>query len=98
MKITGRQRAYLSKKAHELHPYVMVGGDGVTPAIIKAIEEALESHELIKVKFQDHKATRRELAPEIAEKTDSLLVKIIGNIAVLFRSARDPEKRNIVLP
>ncbi|MBI9103309.1 MAG: YhbY family RNA-binding protein [Spirochaetales bacterium] len=98
MKITGRQRAYLSKKAHDLHPYVMVGGDGLTSAVIKAVEEALESHELIKVKFQDHKSARRELAPEMAVKTDALLVKIIGNVAVLFRTARDPEKRTISLP
>ena len=97
MKLKGSRRAYLSRMAHELNPVVMIGGEGVTPGVLRAVEEALESHELIKVKFQDHKEVRRTLAPGIAEETDATLVRIIGNIAVYYRSARNPENRKIII-
>ena len=98
MKITSRQRSFLSKLAHDLHPYVMIGGGGVTAPVIRAVNEALSSHELIKVKFQDHKAVRKQLAPDIAERTGAELVRLIGNVAVLYRPAEDFEKRKITLP
>ncbi len=98
MNLSGSQRSFLSKRAHDLNPIVIVGGDGVTPGIIRAVDEALECHELIKVRFLDHKQARHKLAPEIARDVQAILVRIIGNIAVFYRIARKPENRDLKLP
>ncbi len=76
----------------------MVGGGGISDGVIEAVKEALESHELIKVKFVDHKEERRPLADEMATASRAELVRIIGNIAVLYKPAYDPENRRISLP
>lgn len=96
--LKGFQRAYLSKKAHNLHPLVMIGQHGLSDAVVTATDDALAHHELIKVKFQDFKEERQSISRELAEKTDALLVSVIGNIAILFREAREPEKRNYRIP
>jgi RNA-binding protein len=51
-------------------------------------------HELVKVRFVGLKEERRTLAPELAERTSSLLVQTVGNVAVYFRpssSGSQPE-------
>ncbi|MDC7233279.1 MAG: ribosome assembly RNA-binding protein YhbY [Spirochaetales bacterium] len=96
--LKGFQRSYLSKKAHSLKPVVMIGGNGLTDAVIKAVDAELENHEMIKVKFVDHKEARREIAEELAEKTDAQLVRVIGNIAVLYRYQTEHDKRIYHVP
>lgn len=98
MELKGSQRSYLSKTAHSLNPVVMIGGGGLTDGVIGAVKEALECHELIKVRFIDHKEDRKELATEMAEKSQAELVRLIGNVAVLYKEAYDPDERRIVIP
>jgi RNA-binding protein len=98
MQLTGFQRSYLSKMAHPLSPVVMVGGAGVTDAVVDAVKAALESHELIKVKFVDHKEEKRDLASQLAEQAHAELVRVLGNMAVLYKEAYDPQNRSITLP
>jgi RNA-binding protein len=78
-------RSFLKAKAQELKPVVMVGKGGLDQRIIKALDEALASHELVKVKFQAFKDEKRELSEELALKTESDLVSIIGFIATFYR-------------
>jgi RNA-binding protein len=47
---------------------VKIGKQGITDQLIKAIGTALEDHELIKVKFVDHKDEKNSMVPQIAEK------------------------------
>ncbi|HON78335.1 MAG TPA: ribosome assembly RNA-binding protein YhbY [Spirochaetota bacterium] len=82
---TFAQRRKLKKEAHHLHPVIQVGKAGVNEGVIKAIDEALNSHELIKIKFVDGKEAKRELSQEIADATASAIVTIIGNVLVLYR-------------
>lgn len=98
MELKGFQRSYLMKLAHDISPLVMLGTKGLTDALINQTNEALEHHELIKVKFQDYKKSRKELTAQLTEATGSQLVKLIGNVAILFRHAREPEHRKITLP
>jgi len=67
---------------------------------VKAIREALEFHELIKVKCIDfkEKEQKKKIAEEIEKLTDCELVGMIGHILTFFRQHPDPEKRKIVLP
>ena len=98
MELKGFQRSYLMKLAHDIKPLVMLGTKGLTEEIILQTGEMLEQHELIKVKFQDYKSSRDELSRELAEKNDAELIKIIGNVTILFRQARIPENRKIKIP
>lgn len=62
------------------------------------MEKAFANNELIKVKFIDMKESRREISSEIAKKTESILVRVIGNIAVLYREFDEPDQREIHIP
>ena len=48
--ITGKQRRYLKKLAHDLKPSVFLGKAGLTANIRKEMEIAFEYRELVKVK------------------------------------------------
>lgn len=95
--ITGKQRSYLKKLAHELSPTVFIGKSGVTENIKKEIENGFESRELVKIKFQegallDPKTT----ANELAENLGAEFVQSIGRKAVLYRESK--ENKSIELP
>ncbi|OHD11580.1 MAG: hypothetical protein A2Z96_02035 [Spirochaetes bacterium GWB1_48_6] len=96
--LKGYQRDYLTRNAHQLQPIVMVGRNGLSPEVIKAVDDALEQHELIKVKFQDFKDEKKDLAFQITQKIEATLVRIIGNIAIFYRYQPDPKERVLHLP
>ncbi|MBN1501400.1 MAG: ribosome assembly RNA-binding protein YhbY [Spirochaetes bacterium] len=96
-KLTGAQRKFLRSQAHHYNPVIMIGKSGLTPALIKATQEVLESHELIKVKFIDFKDTKNEITDKLCRETDSEIVGRIGNIAILFKQNDDKDKRIIRL-
>ena len=62
-----------------------IGNDGISPQFLAALDDALKHHELVKVKFDDFKDQKKELAPQLAEKSGSHLVTRVGNVVVLFR-------------
>jgi len=81
--------------AHHLTPVVFIGQQGLTRSVISKTEEGLLSHELIKVRFTDYKDEKSSLADALATATDSMLVDIIGHIAILYRPHPDMEHRKI---
>ncbi|WP_096348876.1 YhbY family RNA-binding protein [Marispirochaeta aestuarii] len=91
-------RKFLSAKASLIKPVVMLGKEGATPQLIKALEEALRAHELVKLRFVDYKEDRKTIAAELARGVDARLVRIIGNVAVYYRPHEEPEKRRYTLP
>jgi RNA-binding protein len=93
MEMTGQKRSALLKAAHSLKPVVMVGKLGPTDGVFQAVDQALGAHELIKVKFQGFKEERRRISAELAERSGAVLVRLLGNVAILYRP--DPEKRAI---
>lgn len=97
MELTSKQRKILEKAAHDLQPVVIVGGAGMTEGVIQMADKALADHELIKVKFNEYKEEKQELTTELSEKTNSTLVRIIGNVAILFREAEKEEDRRFKL-
>lgn len=96
--LTSKQRAHLMSLSNPLSPVVMLGKAGKTDQVVKALDLELGRHELLKLKFQDFKDEKRDIANELALATKSELVRIVGNIAIFFRQAEDPEKRSISLP
>lgn len=98
MELSGSQKKYLRGLAHHLKPTVFIGKQGVTEAVMSSLDQALNDHELIKVKFVDFKGAKKELSREIAEKSSSQLIGLIGNIAIIFRRHPDRDQRKIKLP
>jgi RNA-binding protein len=76
----------------------MIGKEGLTQAVADRTDAELVVHELIKVRFVDHKEQVREIAPLLAEQTDAALVQVIGHVAILYRPSPDPDSRHIELP
>lgn len=84
----------LKARAQKLKPTLKIGKEGVSPAFLKALDEALKHNELLKVKFDDFKEEKKSLSPQIAEKTGSRIIMRVGNVLVLYRpkpSESDPE-------
>ena len=89
MNLNGKQRAYLISLAMKLDATFQVGKGSITPEYCEAIDEALSKKEMIKPK---------ELGETLAGRTRSTLVQVIGKKIVLYRPAKDSEKRKIVIP
>ena len=96
MQLSDAQKRHLRGLGHHLKPVVWVGQHGLSDNVMLEIEQALDSHELIKVKVAADRDTRRTLSGQICEKTDAALIQGIGQMLVLFR--RNPDKPRIALP
>jgi len=96
--LTGKQRKHLRGLAHDLKPIVHVGTKGLTPEVLRQLDEALEHHELIKVKFLDFKDSKAELTAEMISELNCGEAGTIGHHVILYRQARDPDRREIRLP
>jgi RNA-binding protein len=93
--LSGAQRRTLRRHAHPLRPSVALGAAGLTDGVVDAIDRALEDHELIKLKLAGERGERAELATRAAERTGSALAGTVGRVAILYRPARDAERRRI---
>ena len=93
--LNNRQISHLKGMGQLLEPIVRVGHAGLSDAFIASLNQALDDHELVKVKFSDFKDQKKELSPQLAERTGSRLILRVGNVAVLYRQHPDPVKRKI---
>jgi RNA-binding protein len=95
--ITTKQRAELRGLANNLEDLFQIGKGGISDTVIAQVEEALVAREFIKIKIllETSPVTPREAAIELAEKTNSDIVQVIGGKIVLFR--RNPKKPIIIL-
>lgn len=97
LELTSAQKRYLRGIAHGLKPVVLVGAKGVTPGLVAETVEALQIHELIKVKVAaGDRDTRDAWIAELTAACEASLVNRIGNIGLLYR--RRDDKPLIVLP
>jgi RNA-binding protein len=87
------EKVWLRGRGQLLEPTVRLGRQGVTPVFLAELNRALDSAELVKIKFMEFKDQRKTLAPQIAEQTNSLLVGLVGHTALYFRQKADPAKR-----
>lgn len=96
--LNGHQRAFLLRRAHHLSAVATVGKQGATDPVVRHVDEELDHHELIKVRFHSFKDSRRTIAERLAMGTGASLVAMIGHVAILYRAAEDPAQQSIVLP
>jgi RNA-binding protein len=85
LSLTNAQVRDLKAKAQRLKATVKVGKEGLSPQFLGALDGVLKHHELVKVKFDEFKEQKKELAPQLAEKSGSHLVTRVGNVVVLYR-------------
>ena len=97
--MTTKQRAYLKSLAMNIEPVYNIGKASITPEFTEGINEVIEARELIKISVLKNCADDpKELAQILAERTGAELVQVIGKKIVLYRQAKNKEKRKIELP
>ncbi|MED4604085.1 ribosome assembly RNA-binding protein YhbY [Paenibacillus validus] len=95
--LTGKQKRFLRSQAHHLTPIFQVGKGGVNDHLIRHIEEAIETRELMKVSILNNcMEDRHEVAEQLAEGAGAELVQVIGKTIVLYKESRD--HKTIELP
>ncbi len=91
--LSGKQRSYLKKMAHELDPTVYIGKSGLTENIKKEMLTGFEARELVKVKLQEGcTLDPKEVANQLADELDAEFVQAIGRKFVLYRESKDNKK------
>lgn len=84
--LTSHQRKEKRADAHHLDPVVLIGGDGLTEAVIRETDAALNAHGLIKVRvFSDERASRETMFSTLAEQLGAAPIQHIGKLLVLWR-------------
>lgn len=96
MPLNTRQRQHLKARAHKLRPVVLVGNAGVTEALVRELEQALEHHELLKIRLPGvEREKRTELLRQVCDQVRAEAVQEIGRVAVIYRPAQKPR---LVIP
>ena len=91
--LTPAQRKVHRADAHHLDPVVLVGGDGLTPAVVKEIDNALKAHGLIKVRvFSDDRTAREAMLQTLTDQLDAAPIQHIGKLLVLWRPQSEKVK------
>jgi RNA-binding protein len=86
LELTSRERSELRSAAHPLHPVVLIGDNGLTDAVLKEIDRALNSHGLIKVRAGGSDRDEREaMLATICDTLSCAAVHHLGKILILFR-------------
>jgi RNA-binding protein len=92
--LTPAQRAEHRAAAHHLDPVVLIGAEGLTPAVKREVDAALQAHGLVKVRvFSDDRAAREAMLHALADELDAAAVQHIGKLLVLWRPK--PEKARL---
>ncbi len=98
--MTSKERAKLRGEANSLEVLFQVGKGGINDAFIKQASDALAKRELIKLKvlLESSPITPREAADEIAEKTQSEVVQVIGGCMIFYKYNPELHKKKTVKP
>ncbi len=97
MNLTGKQKRHLRALGNKLSPVVRLGKDGLDEGVVRAVNDALTQHELIKVKLElGGSEDRFEAANFLAEQTKSAIAQVMGGTILLYR--RHPKEPKISLP
>jgi len=92
--LTPAQRKAHRADAHHLDPVVLIGSDGLTPAVTREVDAALKAHGLIKVRvFSDDRAQRETVLQTLADTLDAAPIQHIGKLLVLWRPLPAKEKK-----
>ncbi|MDQ6718428.1 MAG: ribosome assembly RNA-binding protein YhbY [Gemmatimonadota bacterium] len=95
----GKERAGLRSEAHHLDPTVHVGHQGLSPALISSLDDALRTKELVKVKLAKQADVKaRDAANTLALATGAEVIQVIGRTATLYRENDELKHKTGDLP
>lgn len=95
--LTGKQRSYLRGLANNIDPIFQIGKGGISDNMVKQFNDALEARELVKATvLKNSLAETREICEELAGRTDSEIVQVIGSKFVLYKESK--ENKTVILP
>lgn len=90
MKISATQKKSLRSKTHALKPIIIIGNQGLTPAVQTEINHALDAHELLKIRVNAvDRIERQAMTEEICREQQAELIQSIGHIIVIYRENID---------
>ncbi|MES2480359.1 MAG: YhbY family RNA-binding protein [Pseudomonadota bacterium] len=93
IELTIAQRKAHRADAHHLAPVVMIGNDGLTPAVKKETDAALSAHGLIKIRVLGDDRTQRDaIYQQLADELGAAPIQHIGKLLVLWRPKAEKEK------
>lgn len=97
---SGKQRRHLKSLGHHLEPVVLLGKQGLTDGVVKAVDEAVARHELVKVKRgQDCPQDRHVIAAELDKALKVEVVQKLGHTVLIYRPRpKDDDRERIRLP
>ena len=96
MNLSNKQKQYLKGLAHSLKPVVQLGGNGLTEGVLAEIDNALNHHELIKVKIpSDDKQEKALIMEAIVRETGAVKLQSIGHVLIIYKQS---EEKKIELP
>jgi RNA-binding protein len=87
--LTNPQIRNLKAMAQRMEATLKIGKAGLSPGFVKMVDQELTRHELVKIKFAEFKEQKKEMAPQLADLTQSQLIMRVGNVAVYYR--QNPE-------
>lgn len=91
--LTPAERKLRRADAHHLDPVVAIGAEGLSDAVVREADSALNAHGLIKVRvFSDDRVARDEILTRLADTLDAAPVQHIGKLLVLWRPIPDRPK------
>ena len=85
MTLTQAQIRELKARAQLLEPVLKIGKQGLTPPFFKEFRHSLHHHPLLKIQFSALKDQKKVLSAELAEKSGTHLIQLVGNVAVFYR-------------
>lgn len=99
MSLNSKERAALRGEAHHLVALVHIGHHGLTPSVIKSLDDALRTHELVKVQLgRPVDIDTKDAARDLAESVDAEVVQVIGKTVTLFRENPELERKKGAAP
>ena len=94
--MTSKDRAYLRSLANTIEPILQVGKGGISDNLIKQVDDALDARELIKLTVLETSPDDGiDIGNELASKTNSTLVQVMGRKITLYRKRKKDSKIGI---
>ncbi|MEE2735769.1 MAG: YhbY family RNA-binding protein [Pseudomonadota bacterium] len=90
--VTSKQKKKFRAIGHSLKPIVTVANETMSQSVNDEIDRALRDHELVKIKvLLNPRSLKKELVKEILKKQNANLIQLIGNVALVYRKAKEPK-------
>lgn len=87
--LSNEQKKKLRSLAHQEKAIVMVGKHGLTETVLESFENALISHNLVKVNvLKTSPISAKEVSEKLSEDFSSEVISVVGRVTVLYRYSK----------